>query len=45
VSVGETSGCHVLVTAFPLSIFAPDSVQQQLFDFLLQYFDNCQSDG
>lgn len=32
------------MTAFPLSIFAPDSVQQQLFDFLLQYFDNCQSD-
>ena len=33
------------VNAFPLVIFAPDSVQQKLFNFLLQYFDDCEIDG
>jgi len=32
----------VTVTAFPLVVFAPETVQQHLFDFLLQYFDVCQ---
>jgi len=35
----------LIVCAFPLILYAPDAVQQQLFTFLLQYFDDCQTDG
>jgi len=35
----------VAVIAFPLVVFAPDSVQQRLYDYLLQYFDDCHADG
>jgi len=31
-------------SAFPLVVFAPDSLQQQIYEFLLQYFDDCHSD-
>jgi len=31
----------VAVSAFPLVIFAPDTFQQRLFDFLHQHFDVC----
>jgi len=37
-------GC-VAVSAFPLVIFAPDSVEQQLFECLLQYFDDCRDNS